>query len=155
MATRKITTRDFWRRKTVGTYCQQERKEKEETRRQELERRAEARRKMREWCKGYNRQPIIGMTDKEAVIFSEKQAQGAREVMRIYDGGRERAMYQDEASRFAAAIYSSIAYFNNRSEEHSKIMKFRDKCRIEAERKKQAEAQRQTEELAIRSTLRP
>ncbi len=102
---------------------------KERSLRQELTRKAECRRKMRESCKLYSPEPILGMTDAEIKALAGRVTTEAKGSMRIKDAdGCSRRLNNMEAALFEAAIVAAVDYFNQREEEHRQILLFRKEC---------------------------
>lgn len=120
--------------------------------RQILTRMAERRRKMRECCAGYNRQPIIEMTDEEVQAFAGHQAAHAQRSLRLKEYDRIREMNAEESKAYASAVAGSIAYFNSRDKEHRQALQYRADCnrqRIEEQIRREEEYRRKNNERIV------
>lgn len=132
----------------------EQRQRNQERLRKTLEEWASKRRKMKEMCKYYSRLAIYEMTDAETRDFAKRQAMDALESLRIFDEtswNNRRKITTDEANQFAAAILTSIHFFNDRSDEHKRAMLYREECRraTEAAARQREEQQKKSDAIVI------
>lgn len=112
-----------------------EKKEEEASRRRVMEEHASRRRRMKEKCRDYIQQPIVGMSDTEAQEFARNVSDSMRSIIRIRDFGADdgRRMTPEETAHCRDAILDAIKYFNEGDAEHQRIMEYRETCRRAAE----------------------
>lgn len=89
------------------------------------------------------------MTDEELRFFAFRQAIGAAETTRFRTPDGTRSMNEDEVKEYAAAILSSITYFNKRDPRHAEEMRYRELCRRQKEEHDAADKQRHAERAEV------
>ena len=75
-------------------------------------------------CKHYNPQSFDKMTPEEVSKFSCRQARNARTSLRLT---------AEEEKRFANSIFESICYFNNRSLDYIRYIRYLNECKKQQE----------------------
>ena len=66
-------------------------------------------------CRSYDPRPIHELTDAKAKAFSMRLAEDAKKTM---------SLSRDETFAYANAIYSSIQYYNKRSQAHQSHVRY-------------------------------
>jgi len=82
------------------------------------------------------------MSEEELRFFAFRQAIGATETTRFRTPDGTRSMNEDEIKEYAAAILSSITFFNKRDPRYAEEMRYRELCRQQKEERDVADKQR-------------
>ena len=94
-------------------------------------------------------QPFYKMTDEKNRSFALRQAIGASETTRYRTEDGIRGMNEDEVKQYAAAILSSITYFNKRDPRYAEEVRYRELCRKQNEERAAADKQRHAERAEV------
>lgn len=89
------------------------------------------------------------MTEEGLRSFAFRQAIGAAETTRFRTHDGTRGMNENEVREYAAAILSSVAYFNKRDPRHAEEVRYRELCRRQKEEHDAADTQRHAERTEV------
>lgn len=94
-------------------------RESENSMKERLAYEEQRRKRMEEMCRGYDNRPVQDISNKAASGFARKLARGAASSI---------GLSQEEAERYAGAVFGAICYFNRRSKRHAEVTRYIREC---------------------------